>query len=520
MAAFVVPYLQGRCLDIGSGQGKVWPRLIGIDPAMDGARPVTDMCMDGTDLSLFGDESMDGVFSSFFLNTLPVKTVPTVLTEWARVIRTGGHIVLYLPFGVPDEAESKPEWQHGPEWVVDRLRESGSWELLESEIREDGDEYAVLIVAKKAKEQSTNLWERNPAGGKKRALIIRMGAIGDAFVAASVLPGLKAQGYHITFNAHPSTKEVLKHDPHIDEWLIQDKDFVPNEVLGPYWNILSTRYDRVVNLCESVEGLLLALPGRLNHGYSHEARRAIYDDINYLEHTHNIAAVPHEFSNAKFHMTALEKEKATYLRGRMKGPVIVWCVNGSSPHKVYPWVQIVAAWLIQKTPAHLVMYADPGPVGTGLVEGIVKTMKENGVDMDRVHPIGGAWPIRKALSFAHMVDCVVGPETGPLNAVGMTNVPKVIYLSHSSARNLTAHWKNTTVLEPESTKAHCYPCHRLHFDWSSCHQDEQTSAALCASSISPEKVFEAIALAIGARKYKEANVEFVAGPPRKIAGYA
>jgi hypothetical protein len=41
---------------------------------------------------------------------------------------------------------------------------------------------------------------------------------------------------------------------------------------------------------------------------------------------------------------------------------------------------------------------------------------------------------------------------------------------------------------------------RLHFDWSNCFKSEKTGAALCASSISPEEVFEAVALSIGARK--------------------
>lgn len=341
-------------------------------------------------------------------------------------------------------------------------------------------------------------WERNP-GGRKRALVIRYGALGDAIVAASVLPGLKKQGYHITFMCHPSTKDVLLHDPNIDEWNVQAKDFVPNEVLGPYWTELGKRYDHVVNLCESVEGLLLSLPGRLNHGYSDEARRMLYDDINYMEHTHNIAAVPHVFA-AKFHMTPFEREKAEWDRRKMKGPVVVWCVNGSSPHKVYPWTQIVVGWLLERTPAHVVLYGDSGPLGSGLAEAIADIMRKNGRDMDRLHPIGGAWPIRRALSFAHAVDCVVGPETGPLNAVGMADVAKVIYLSHSSPNNLTKHWKNTVTLEADVDRCPCRRCHRLHSNWDFCPQNEQTNAAQCASSIMPETIFNAIALAIGARK--------------------
>lgn len=501
IAPFVVPYLQGRCLDIGSGPGKVWPSLIGIDTATNGGRPVTDLCMDGTDLSMFGDETMDGVFSSFLLQSLPIERVDAVLAEWARVLKVGGHMVLYLAHGVPEDAEAGVLWESdGAELEIRLGMLACGWTVREREIREEGDEYGMLIVARKEAQGvwEHDLWHRNP-DGKKRALVIRYGAIGDAIVAASVLPGLKKQGYHVTFNCKPSTEEVLRHDPNMDEWLIQGTDFVPNEMLGPYWKALSERYDRVVNLSESVEGLLLTLPGRLNHSYSDDARRAIYGRTNYLEHTHNIAAVPHDFQ-AKYFATTSEIEKARWDKREMGGPVIVWVINGSSAHKVWPWVHVVVSWLLARTPAHVVLYADPGPVGVGLSKGIMECLERDGNDMSRVRAIAGEWDIRRSLAFAHVADCVVGPETGPLNAVGMTEVQKVIYLSHSSADNLTRHWVNTITLRPDTMKAPCYPCHRLHFNWDFCNKDEATGAALCASSISPQRVFEAIALSLGAVK--------------------
>lgn len=499
IAPFVVPYLQGRCLDIGSGPGKVWPGLIGIDRQAQGAHPVTDIRGDGTDLSMFADETFDGVFSSFMLSEQPREKVPAILTEWARVLKIGGHLVLYLPHGIPEDADPVPVWQADPCWIKDRLREIDGWVLVECEVREDGDEYGLMLVARRTEGGwIENIRQRNP-GGMKRALVVRMGAIGDAIVAASILPLLKKQGYHVTFNAHPSTKDVLMHDPHIDEWMLQDRDFVPNDMLGPYWKMLETRYDKVINLCESVEGQLLALVGRLNHGFSDEARRALYSNVNYQERTHDIAGLPHEFSG-KFYMTPSELEKARWDRRKMNGPVVVWCVNGSSPHKVYPWVPVVAGWLLKRTPAHIVLYSDPG-IGQQLTDAIVERLTADGCDMSRVHGIGGKWDLRRALTFAHVADCVVGPETGPLNVVGMdVTVAKVIYMSHSSPANLTKHWKNTITLSPDAARAPCWPCHRLHSTWEYCHQDEKTNAALCASSIAPERVFEAIALKLGAQR--------------------
>jgi hypothetical protein len=76
IAPIVVQYLQGRCLDIGSGPGKVWPRVIGIDTGHDQGRPVTDMLMDGTDLSTFADRSVDSVFSSHMLDKIEKSKSP------------------------------------------------------------------------------------------------------------------------------------------------------------------------------------------------------------------------------------------------------------------------------------------------------------------------------------------------------------------------------------------------------------------------------------------------------------
>jgi ADP-heptose:LPS heptosyltransferase len=508
IAAVVVPYLQGRCLDIGSGPGKVWPSLIGIDIEGGKGRPITDMAMDGTKLGMFTDASFDGVFSSFLLHQVERSKVPAVLAEWSRVLKVGGHLVLYLPSAnfAPrsgaEDADERQKWDILPGDIEALLRAGEThWELLESEERGRGDEYGLLIVARKTGPDAPawveNVWQRNP-DGRERALIIRYGAIGDALIAASVLPGLKAQGYHITFMCHPGTETVLRHDPHIDEWCVQVADFVPNEVLGPYWSMLQERYDKIINLCESVEGVLLALPGRLNHSYSDEARRKICGHVNYLERTHDLAGVPYVF-DGRFYPTEMERKWAAAVRRTMDGPVICWSVNGSSPHKVYPWTQVVAKWLAERTPAHVMLYGDPG-VGKELQDGIISCLEAEGVNMARIHPVAGKWAIRQSLAFAQVADCIVGPETGPLNAMAMEPVAKVIYLSHSSAENLTKHWRNTTTLVADASRAPCAPCHRLHYDWSHCFRSEKTSAALCASAISPEAAFEAIAMNIGARK--------------------
>lgn len=351
-----------------------------------------------------------------------------------------------------------------------------------------------------------NIWQRNPSG-KKRCLVVRYGAVGDMIQAASILPELKKQGYHITFNTADNGYEILRNDPNIDEWIVQAKDYVPNPELGPYWQQIKFegRYDKIINLCESIEGALLTLPGRLQHDYSDESRRKLLN-VNYLERTHDIAGVPYEFS-PKFYPDIAEINWARKERAKYKNPVIVWTIAGSAQHKIYPWVQIVIAWLLENSNAEIFILGD-ADLGVNLQNGIIAALDKDKIDhSQRVHKMCGKWKIRQALSFVQQADCVVGPETGNLNSVCMEKNAKVIYLSHSSHENLTRHWKNTTVLEPDKGKAKCFPCHRLHYTLEYCPQDEKTQASMCASSVEPKRVFEAIMKSLNYKKVTKPEID-------------
>ena len=532
IAPFIVPYVQSvdggaipRWLDIGCGMRKVWPSAIGIDTGHHfGQQSAADMNMDGTDLSMFADQSMDAVFSSHFLEHIKRDNVQYVLSEWLRVIRIGGHLVLYVPSANlyprmgEDGANRDHKWDietGDVEAILHKIasENDGTWglRLRENEERGEVNEYSFFIVVQKLKRSAEssprwidNIWQRHP-GGAQRALVIRYGGIGDAIIAASIFPGLKKAGYHVTVNCKQDTQQFLLHDPHIDEWMIQARDFVPNFQLGPYWESLKPRYDLIINLCESVEGTLLTLPDRLTHQYPDEARRRLYGGVNYLERTHDIAGLPHDFAPA-FYESEYEKTWAfgavsDLTRGDY-APVIMWAIMGSSMHKIWPWVHVVLKWIIQHSSAHVILIGEPG-AGEALQAGIIEALEKDDPDADlsRIHAMSGKWNVRQTLAVAKRMSAVVGPETGVLNAVSFErDVAKIVYLSHSSAENLTKHWLNTAVMEPDRAKAPCYPCHRLHpqdYGWAYCHQDEDTAAAVCAASVSPERVFRAIMRGIG-----------------------
>lgn len=541
----IVPYTRGSGLDIGCGPFKAYPHFIGVDNHDHVARfgwPAqgVDVVADCRQMRMFADGGLDFVFSSHTLEH--IEDHKAALAEWWRVIRVGGHLVLYLPhrdlypnIGQPGgNPDHKHDFHHDD--IVEAMRAVAAlrgqgWTLVENETRDKGHEYSFFQAFRKeaTPDCKERLYERNP-GGKQRCLLIRYGAYGDQVIAASVVPELKKQGWHVTYQTAPPADEVLIADPHIDEIAVQDKDQVPNQELGPYWKALEERYDRIINLSESVEGTLLAMPGRIQHQWPDGVRRQLCN-VNYLERTHDIAEVPHVF-HQRFYPTAEEREwaagiKEVVARSPEHGhvPVVVWALAGSSLHKAWPWVDVVLSWLMKNSPVNVLLMG--GKDCTILEEGalcgvleahgvpkddIKSAIEANGlrglVDLhratfghDRVVCTSGNWSIRQSLAFSQVADLVVGPETGVLNAVAFEPMPKVVMLSHSSIENLTKHWINTQAL---TAPVPCYPCHRMHYTRDFCPQDEQTHAAACAAALTPVQVFHAIVEGLGLKRTKKA----------------
>ena len=87
--------MSGRGLDIGyrgeHGDENIIPVLpdaVGVDldyPGYDGVRLP------------FPDHSQDYVFASHILEHIQTKNVSSVIQDWARVVRPGGHIIIAVP---------------------------------------------------------------------------------------------------------------------------------------------------------------------------------------------------------------------------------------------------------------------------------------------------------------------------------------------------------------------------------------------------------------------------------------
>ena len=209
-------------------------------------------------------------------------------------------------------------------------------------------------------------------------------------------------------------------------------------------------------------------------------------NINYVQFQHEMCEVPYKL-DVKFYPTKEEIEWAKEERAKMpQRKLICWALNGSSIHKVWPYVDsIIARTMLELEDIGIVTLGDER---AQMLEGGWQEEK-------RVHLRCGAWTLRQSLTFIKLyADLLIGPETGLMNAMCCEDMKKIIFLSHSSVNNLTRDWNNTASLQPDQPCPKCM--HRLHmWDDGFMHidYDEETGVAKCQAGIEPDKVWNIIA---------------------------
>lgn len=456
----LVPYTRGMGLEVGCGPKKTFPHFVGVDSLPNtrlyGSHVQPDVVQEVDSLSRFTSSSWDFVFAPKH----PNGTETLAFAEWWRVLKTGGHLCLYMHDSVVKEMGAVKGW----ELIHDEKVEGGQFQVYRKMAGAEHRPGKVSIPKKAA----------------KTCAVVRLGAFGDMVQASSILPALKEQGYEITVFTAPRGVEVIRHDPHVSHFVVQDPDQIPIHELGDFWKWLKTRYTRFINLSETVEGNLLPTPDRSIHGWPHALRHALLD-VNYLEVVHAVAEVPFPIRQ-KFYATEEEKTWAKRERLKMGGSkVILWTLSGSSVHKTWPYLdQIIARILLAEKDARIVLIGDES----------CKVLEQGWELEPRVVKKSGEWTIRQTLAFIDQADMLVGPETGVMNAAGMHRIPKIVTLSHSSVENLTKHWLNCVNLTPANTP--CYPCHQLHYGREFCPEDKESGAAKCQADISADVMWEAI----------------------------
>jgi ADP-heptose:LPS heptosyltransferase len=443
----LVPYTRGEGVELGCGPVKAFPHFVGVRLSHDAERGDHPdyVCDDFDDLSFLKDDALNFVVAT--------HGDSQYMPEIERVLKVGGYYC-----SVHDGALYR--------WVK---VQGGSLVSLDG-VADD------------------------PLHGSRTCLVIRYGAIGDTLQATSILPELKEQGFHVTWLCEPTGHEYLKLDPNIDAFIVNDKDQVPNAELPAYWAHLGKKFDRVINLCESVEGSLLKLPGRADFNWPQALRREMCNH-NYLEFIAKMAGLPFHAEH-RFYASEDEQQWAkdyiarihaavnrnTPTLERSKKPfVVMWALAGSSVHKFYPHQDAIIARLMLEIPeCHVILVGDPACI-------ILEAGWEN---ESRVHRESGRIDVRHTMALAQRCDLVIGPETGVLNAVAFENSAKICLLSHSSPENLTKHWHNTYPLASPTTP--CWPCHRMHYTREHCPEDAESGASRCMAELPADHVWAAV----------------------------
>lgn len=480
----LVPYLGQTCLDIGCGPKKVFPFFIGLDSGKDtelfGVEMKPDIVGDCRRIPLFGDGAFDTVFSSHTLEHIAEHEV--ALREWMRLVKPGGHLILYLPhrdlYPRIGEPGGNPDHKHdfAPEDIVRAMQTSApDWTLLVNETRDQLREYSFLQVYRKEAPGHGQVDAVKPLP-EKRAAVVRLGAIGDALWASSITWHLKNEDYHVTVYTEKNGAEVLAADPSIDRIItVPSKVFDDNELIL-YFLWESAKYQRFINTLGAVETRLLPHPNEPAYYWSHEARHRTMN-WNYLELLHEVAGVPHEFKQ-RFYPTPEESAWAQAERARLDGPMVVLAPFGSGLPKTWPHVQEFMD-MMAAAKVHVVVLGELRNLG-----------KRLNADPVYGHVAGTGLPLRQALTLAQWADVVVGVESAILNAVAMEENLKIVLLSHSSPENLTKHWKHT--LSVEATGVPCHPCHRLHRAFEFCARHPATGFAACASAMDARTIGSAV----------------------------
>lgn len=491
----VVTFCRGLGLDMGCGNEKIVPNAIGIDVEGKAVNIALDMS-EPNSLRMFADNHFDYVFSSHCLEDFYVPEV--ILREWWRLIRPGGYLILYGPD--PDyyprigTSGSNLEHKHDMYWhdVWSIIKSFGNAKKVSASRHNESNEFSWQLVVKKKydflKRPLDLLTKRNGDGAvsfprkkktKKECLTIRYGALGDAIWLTPVFRELKKQGYYIVHNCTEYSAQVLRENPNIDEFMIQDTGAIPNEDLPEYWQEIGKSFEKVINFSGSVEGKLLKLEGSEEFDWPAEKRRKECGNIDYVDATMEVAgfgeikgAVPELFFSPS------EKANARFFRENYKDNFLILCsLSGSSLHKTYPWMPHVAGEILKNHDDVIII-----TVGDMLCQ-VIESWRH-----PRTINKSGVWTVRQSMLMTQYADLVIGPQTGILVASSCYDTPKIMFLSHSSRNNCGRNWKNCVTLHAKDCD--CYPCHRLIYT-DICPKGKRNLAAKCMENINPHTVYAA-----------------------------
>ena len=430
---------------------------INCDDRRDPGIPVCD-----GDYGIFSPRSMDYVFIGWRLGDLEDEQRNGLINQLVSKLKVGGHLLV-----------------HCPEEINTLFERWGLW-MQKAWYHEGG--LAQLRILKLLDPTKQGIKERvKPT--QPMVCICRYGAIGDMIMVTPLIRKLHEDGFHVTLNISPYCADVIKCNPYVDNLVLQDREAIPNQELGPYWDTWRKDYDRYINLSESIEGGLLKLEGRQDFYTPKTWRVERVGHINYVQRTmefggYGDGTLTREDLRTELYFSPTEEKTLRKFRKAHDGKfMIVWAANGTSWHKQYPYMGQVIKTLLESRKDIVVV----------VVGG--REAKPLEFEHERLVWTCGSIPLREALGLTKTADLVIGPETAITNAASCYSTPKIIFLSHSSPENLTRDWENCIALLPNVP---CYPCHQLHYQLDSCPLSAETKLPVCASAVKPDTVLDVI----------------------------
>jgi ADP-heptose:LPS heptosyltransferase/predicted SAM-dependent methyltransferase len=524
----LIPYCVGMGLDIGCGIEKIKPLSIGIDWQQSAADIVCDV---GEGLTIFAPNSFDFIFSSHCLEDLEAPEI--ILRDWWSKLKVGGNLVLYLPdksfYPNIGQEGCNPFHQNdfSAETILEMMDKFATYQVLHNETHGEADEYSFDIVLKKISDAPA-VKINIPAGGKKTALVIRYGGFGDGIIASPLFKRLKQDGYEVTLNTTERMLSIVKNNPNIDHIMMQEDEVIPRWQLGDYWDEIGKKYDKVVNLSETLEVKFLTIhrpkeqnlpghPGYLDYRkhyyyYPQEIRRQVCGKDNYYDYVLQVAGYTDvERPKGELYFDYREEAFCQKFRDRFKNYfVILWSLSGSAMHKAWLRAEETAIRLLSKHRDMVILTV--GDYACKLIEWR--------------HPQSFSmideWGIRASMLMTKYVDLVIAPETGILNAAGCFDTPQISLLTHSSKTNLTKYFTND-----HSIQAHidCSPCHKMVFmdNFRDCEligggsENGGIDFCACGDAFSPEIVIREVEEIYGYWRAK--RKVFPIAQPRSTSGF-
>lgn len=149
-------FCQGFGVDLGSGGDPVVPFAVQVD-TNPRARQIVHCFQDASRDLPFKDSTLDYVYSSHLLEDF--AHWDPILTEWLRVLKPGGHLIIMVPDkeryraavsrGQPDNLDHKHEASVG-ELTEFVMRLSPKSQVIMDKFSEDNDTcYNIVFVARK-----------------------------------------------------------------------------------------------------------------------------------------------------------------------------------------------------------------------------------------------------------------------------------------------------------------------------------------------------------------------------------